>query len=37
MKETSTIWESKAGINAIIANFVCLSKCRLPYPHDLSI
>ena len=28
MKEAANIREYKVGINAIIANFVCLWKCR---------
>ena len=29
MKKTANIWEHKVGINAIIANFVFLWKCRM--------
>ena len=29
INKTANIWEYKVGINAIIANFVCLWKCRL--------
>ena len=29
MKEIANICEYKVGINSIIANFVCLSKCLL--------
>ena len=29
IRETAIIWEDKVGINAIIANFVCLWKCRM--------
>ena len=29
MKKTANIWEYKVGINAIIADFVCLWKCRM--------
>ena len=31
MKKTSNIWECKVGINANIANFMCLWKCRIKY------
>ena len=29
MKETANVSEYKVGINAIIANFMCLWKCRM--------
>ena len=29
MKKTANIWEYKVGINAIIANFVCMGKTRI--------
>ena len=29
MKKTTYFWEYKVGINAIIAYFVCLWKCRM--------
>ena len=37
MKKTVTLWEYKVGINAIIANFVCMWKSRMPFvsPRNL--
>ena len=29
MKKTANAWEYKVGINAIIANFVCMWKSRI--------
>ena len=29
MKTTANIWQQKVGINAIVASFVCLWKCRI--------
>ena len=29
MKKAGNIWEYKVEINAVIANFVCLRKCRM--------
>ena len=36
IRETENIWEYKVGINAIIANCVCLWKCQLSNLHIVS-
>ena len=33
VKIPRSIWEYKVGINAIIANFVCLWKCGIDWKH----
>ena len=36
MKETANIWEYKVGINATIANLLCLWKCRIDQYDETS-
>ena len=37
MKKTANIWEYKVGINAIIANFVCMWKTRIHKVGNIGI
>ena len=38
MKKTANIWEHNVGINAVIANFVCMSNVdkSVTYTHKIS-